>query len=51
MEDEIKEYLHSRGITNDLSESLSEHLSNNIRASARELADILRKEFGEPNKA
>ena len=51
LDKEIQGFLQSKGIEkipNEMAEELSEHLMGHIRKSAKELADILRKEFGDP---
>lgn len=48
IDNEIKEYLHNKGIRDEMAEELSNYQIIRIQKSAKELSDILRKEFGNP---
>jgi len=46
MNNEIKQYLYSKGFRDEMAEELSKHLMIRIHKSSEELADILRNQFG-----
>jgi len=51
--EDIKTFVRQNGynLNDDSIKELSDHLDESIKSSAKELAEILRKKFGEPNSA